>query len=95
MPNCENCNSRFSWSKISRSIGWLYKPIACDNCGTKHKITLFSRCLVVALSSFPILIFVYFFSSYNNDNINIGIALLIAMVIILFAPYVVQYKKEL
>ncbi|SDN59911.1 TIGR04104 family putative zinc finger protein [Bacillus sp. OK048] len=95
MQKCENCNSPFSWSKISKSLLWLYKPIECDNCGTIHKITIFSRCIVGALTILPIFIFFYFLSPFNNDYINIGIGALISIVGGLFAPYVVQYKEEL
>ncbi len=94
MQKCKNCNSPFSWSKITKSIGWLYKPIECDNCGTKHKITILGRWTVAALCTLPILIFYFFLSSFNNDYVTIGIVLLIYSVILLFAPFVVRYKKE-
>ncbi|RHW38161.1 hypothetical protein D1B31_15435 [Neobacillus notoginsengisoli] len=91
MQKCENCNMPFSWGKITKSIGWLYKPI---NCGTKHKITFLSRCRVVALGTLPFFVFTYFLTPFNTYNVNIGIALLIAIFIILIAPYVVKYRRE-
>ncbi|MDR7080706.1 CXXC-20-CXXC protein [Neobacillus niacini] len=95
MQKCENCNSPLSWSKIYKSTAWLYKSIECDNCGTKHKINLFSKCTVVALSILPLFIFFYFLSPFNNGYLNLGIGALISIVACLFAPYVVRYKEEL
>ncbi|MBA9029421.1 TIGR04104 family putative zinc finger protein [Peribacillus huizhouensis] len=95
MKKCENCNSQFSWSKIFKSFWWTYKPIKCDNCGTKHKITIFGRFTFGALTTLPILIFTNFLSPFNNVFMTIGIGILILIVGCLFTPYVVQYKEAL
>ncbi|WHY85713.1 hypothetical protein QNH39_24410 [Neobacillus novalis] len=95
MQKCENCHSQFSWNKIFKSFWWTYKPIECDNCGTKHKITILGRFTVVALTILPLSVFGYFFSPFNNVFLTIVIGPLIPIVGFLFTPYVVQYEEEL
>ncbi|KMY50008.1 TIGR04104 family putative zinc finger protein [Peribacillus loiseleuriae] len=95
MQKCENCNSPFSWSKIFKSFWWTYKPIECDNCGTKHKITIFGRFTFVAMSILPIWIFPFFLSPFDNIFGMPDIGVLIGLIGFLFTPYVVQYEEVL
>ncbi|WP_043931846.1 TIGR04104 family putative zinc finger protein [Bacillus sp. EB01] len=94
MQKCENCKSPFSWRKIYKSLSWFYKPIECDNCGTKHKITMFSRSTVAAISTLPIFIVFHFLSPSNNGYVNIGIGAIISIVGVMLAPYIVRYKEN-
>ena len=95
MQKCENCNLPFNWSKIFKSFWWTYKPIECDNCGTKHKITIFGRSTVVAMTILPMWIFFLFLSPFDNAFVTSGIGILIAIIGFLLTPYVVQHKKVL
>ena len=95
LQKCKKCNSPFSWSKIFKSFWWTYQPIECDNCGTKHKITIFGRSTVVAMSMLPIWIFGYFLSPFDNIFVTPGIGFLIGIIGFLLTPYAVQYKEVL
>ena len=83
----------FSWSKIFKSFWWTYKPIECENCGTKHRITIFGRSTVVAMTILPMWIFYFFLSPFDNTFVTIGIGTLIAIVGLLFTPYVVRFEN--
>ena len=96
LQKCEKCNSPFSWSKIFKSFWWTYQPIECDNCGTKHKITIFGGSTVVAMSMLPIWIFGYFLSPF--DNIFVTPRYRISYRNYWFfasSPYTIQYKEVL
>ena len=96
MQKCKNCNSRFSWSKIFKSFGWTtYKLIECDNCGTKHKITIVGRRTVAAMSLLPMWIFGFFLSPFDNIFMTAVIGLIIGIIGFLLTPYFVQYKEVL
>lgn len=95
MQKCEKCNSQFSWSKIFNSFWWTYKPIVCDNCGTKHKITILSRFKVVGMTFLPMWIYLLFVSPFVNFFVSIGIGISIAIIGFLFTPFVVRYKEAL
>lgn len=94
MHKCKNCNSRFGWSKIFKSFWWIYKPIECVNCGTKHKIIVLGRSTVTALTLIPMWIFLFFLSPFDKFFTTLSLGILIAIVGLLLSPYVVQYKKE-
>ncbi|WP_369420060.1 TIGR04104 family putative zinc finger protein [Lentibacillus daqui] len=87
----------FSWSEIYKSFwSWKgYKPIECDNCGKKHKITATGRLIFVALTVLPMLIFIKFisfFPPFNNFLVALGLALAILFVGSLVTPYFVRFK---
>lgn len=95
MQKCEKCNAAFSWSKILKSYKWTYGLLKCDNCGTKHKITILSRFTVAVLTILPMYIFFYFLISFENLFALIGVAFLLATPGFLLSPFVVRYKAEL
>ncbi|WP_042148265.1 TIGR04104 family putative zinc finger protein [Paucisalibacillus sp. EB02] len=94
MQKCENCNAQFSWNKIYKSFWWNYKPIKCDDCGAKHKITIPGRFVFVSLTILPMLIFGNFLSQFSNILVTLGIALLIFFVGSLLTPFFVTYKDS-
>lgn len=56
------------------------KPIECDNCSVKHKITIPGRLIFVSLAILPMLIFanyISFFTSFNNIIATLGMGLAI------------------
>ncbi|MCR8656710.1 TIGR04104 family putative zinc finger protein [Paenibacillus endoradicis] len=95
MQKCQNCNLQFSWSKIYKAfLGWVYKPVKCDNCGAKHKITFSGRLIFVSLTVLPTLLFVNFFSPFNNLLTTLGVGLAILSIGSLFVPYFVKFKVD-
>lgn len=93
MQKCENCNTKFSWSKL---FWWTsYNPIECENCGTKHKITNIGKSTVIAMSILPMLIFIYFLSPFDNIFKSIGVGFLIGIIGLLFTPFVTRFTKVL
>ncbi|NCU19088.1 TIGR04104 family putative zinc finger protein [Pallidibacillus pasinlerensis] len=93
MQKCNNCNTPFNWRIIFKSFWWIYKPIECDTCGTEHKITLFGRSTIAAMSILPIWIFGYILSPTDNIFVLAGIGLLMGIIDFLLSPYIVRYKK--
>ncbi|WP_420843799.1 TIGR04104 family putative zinc finger protein [Lentibacillus sediminis] len=97
LQKCQNCNVSFSWSVVYKSFWGLrgYKPIECDNCCAKHKITIPGRLTFVALTMLPMLVltnFINFYTSLNNIIATLGIGLAILFIGSLFTPYLVRFK---
>ncbi|WOV83003.1 hypothetical protein PGH26_08610 [Sporosarcina jeotgali] len=93
MRKCQNCNMPFSWSKVYKAfLGWVYKPVTCDNCGAEHKLTFEGRLLFVSLTGLPMLLFVIFFSPFTNHLATLGAGLAILSIGSLFVPYFVKFK---
>jgi len=87
----------FSWGQVYKSFWGLggYKPIECDNCGAKHKITIPGRLIFVALTILPMLVltnFINFFTSFNNIIATLGMGLSILFIGSLLTPYLVRFK---
>ncbi|MYL57587.1 hypothetical protein GLW20_08720 [Virgibacillus halodenitrificans] len=92
LQKCQNCKAQFSWNKIYKSFWWNYKPIECDNCGTKHKITIPGRFIFVSLTILPMLIFMNLLSPFSKIFPTIGIGLIICFIGSLLTPYLVRFK---
>ncbi|MBU7595038.1 TIGR04104 family putative zinc finger protein [Metabacillus halosaccharovorans] len=93
MQKCQKCNLPFGWKNIYRSFwGCVYKPIICDKCSTKHRITFQGRFIVTFLTTIPMLIFINFLSLFNNAFLTLGVGLFIAFIGSLIAPYLVRFK---
>lgn len=66
LQQCQKCDMHFSWNNIYRSFwGWGYKPIICDKCGTKHRITVSGRFVVTFLIVLPMLLFMNFLTPFK------------------------------
>ncbi|WP_432355409.1 TIGR04104 family putative zinc finger protein [Sporosarcina sp. A2] len=93
LRKCQNCNMPFSWSEIYKAfLGWVYKPVKCVNCGAEHEITILGRLIFVSLTALPMLLFVIFFSPFNNLFATLGVGLAILSIGSLFVPYFVEFK---
>ncbi|WP_398293875.1 TIGR04104 family putative zinc finger protein [Sporosarcina aquimarina] len=93
LRKCLNCNMPFSWSKVYKAfLGLVYKPVKCDNCGVEHKLTFEGRLIFVSLTGLPMLLFVIFFSPFNNLFATLGVGLAILSIGSLFVPYFVKFK---
>jgi CXXC-20-CXXC protein len=97
LQKCQNCNAPFSWGKVYKSFWglWEYKPVECENCSVKHKITIPGRLIFVSLTILPMLIFanyISFFTSFNNIIATLGMGLAIFFIGSLLTPYLVRYK---
>ncbi len=66
LHKCRCYDRPFSWDKIYKAfLGWVFKPIECDNCGAKHKITMQGRFIFVSLAALPTLLCLTFFRFAN------------------------------
>ncbi|WP_226529516.1 TIGR04104 family putative zinc finger protein [Metabacillus niabensis] len=93
VQQCKKCNVPFSWNNIYRSFwGWVYKPIICENCGMKHRITVSGRFIVTLLTILPMLIFVNFLSPFNNVLLTFSIGVFLAFIGSLLTPFLVRFK---
>ncbi|WP_418000775.1 TIGR04104 family putative zinc finger protein [Lentibacillus amyloliquefaciens] len=81
MQRCQNCNMSFNWREIYKSFLHMeYKPIVCDNCGTKHKINNSGRWTFVSLTILPAMLFSNFLSPFNNIFATLIVGLSILMI---------------
>lgn len=93
MQKCQNCQLHFSWSEIYRVfLSWAYKPVICDHCGVKHKITFPSRLIFVSFTILPMLLFINYLTPFNNPLATLGVGLCIFSIGSLFMPYFVKFK---
>ncbi|WP_164667242.1 TIGR04104 family putative zinc finger protein [Virgibacillus doumboii] len=83
----------FNWIEIYKSFLHIeYKPIVCDNCGTKHQITNSGRWTFVSLTILPAMLFFNFLSPFNNIFATLSAGLSILMFGSLFIPLFVRFK---
>lgn len=95
MNKCEKCYKQFSWFTVYRSIwGWTYKPIKCDKCGSKHRITFIGRLTNTFLTIVPMIIYMNLLSPFENIFLWIGTGLLIAFFGSLLTPYLVAFAAD-
>lgn len=45
MQQCENCNRKFGFGQIFKSLWLAYKPIVCKHCNTVNEHTMKNRIL--------------------------------------------------
>lgn len=93
MQKCDKCNMQLKWSEIYRSLWWIYRPIQCNNCGTKHQIMFSSRILAAFLFVFPWWFLDLFLSNLTILSI-IMINILIVVFISFFIPFLMKYSSE-
>ncbi|MDQ0230194.1 TIGR04104 family putative zinc finger protein [Metabacillus malikii] len=92
MQKCDSCRAAFNWSMLLKSSLWMYKPIECENCHAKHKVTMTGRLTVTAIVILPLWLFIFFLSPFENTLVTLAFGILIAFIGGLLAPYVIQYK---
>jgi len=89
MPTCKNCKRRIGYRRILKSIGWLYRPVICKQCGQRHEITMGSRFLVSFLIVLPIAILTAFEFPFAA---RIPTYLFLEAIMILTSPFLVRYE---
>lgn len=96
MQMCSHCHHRFAWKVIYLSFwkGWSYRAITCENCGFKHQITLAGRLTVYAFTSLPFLIFLFYLSPFENNNLNFLAGLGIALLGSFLTPFFVKFHID-
>lgn len=95
IQKCQNCKTPFSWRQIYRSFwGWVYRPIVCKKCDTKHKITVPGRFTNVSLTIAPALVFMNFLSPFESFIVTIAIGVTIFFIGSIIAPFLVTYRRS-
>ncbi|WP_020616526.1 TIGR04104 family putative zinc finger protein [Paenibacillus daejeonensis] len=51
---CEGCGRRYSYKTVIRSILLNYRPLRCEDCGTKQVFPMRSRFLVAIIIVLPL-----------------------------------------
>ncbi|MEH7251331.1 TIGR04104 family putative zinc finger protein [Neobacillus niacini] len=94
IQKCGECKKRLKWSQIFKSLNLSYRPISCNHCGTKYKITFASRILTGLLISIPIVGVLTPFAISQSFTIpfTITVALIYALLILLILPFLVKYE---
>ncbi|WP_308786063.1 TIGR04104 family putative zinc finger protein [Planomicrobium stackebrandtii] len=91
MQQCVNCRTPFSWKQVSKSLWLAYKPIACPNCGSLHKVQFLSRLLASIFMVIPIYA-AYFFTQLIGPGTFLISVLVIMLSVILAIPYLMRYR---
>ncbi|KGX89703.1 TIGR04104 family putative zinc finger protein [Pontibacillus marinus] len=92
IQKCLNCGKQFLWKEVQKAIFWGYKPIECQQCGTKHTVTMKTRTLIALFAGVTVLIV---------DFINISLYLDIILSVMgilsigLLYPFFAKYKVRL
>ncbi|WP_456279315.1 TIGR04104 family putative zinc finger protein [Bacillus sp. AK128] len=90
---CTNCGNRFKWTSIFKNIWQAYKPLICQECEVKHRVTHGSQAFVSLLIILPMLLFGEVFAGLSLIP-KLMIMLTIGFIISLFVPFMVKYKLE-
>ncbi|MGE7768585.1 TIGR04104 family putative zinc finger protein [Peribacillus sp. NPDC096540] len=96
LQKCDKCNTQFKWGKISKSLFLAYRPIQCNQCGMKHRITFFSRIIISLLIVPPIWIFSFIISNQLSlsTSYTVSIMIIYSVLISLFFPFLVKYSFD-
>src|SRR5690625_395910 len=93
MQRCRNCNKQFGWSKIYKSfLGWIYKPVECDNSNAEHKITFPGRVIFVSLTILPMLLFVNYLLPFKKYFSTLSVGFTIFMLGSLLVVCLCRFK---
>lgn len=94
LPKCDQCQTTFSWSQVSKSLSLFYRPIICPMCGIENRITFRSR-LIGSIIIMPIII-VGFISTINSLSLPVTITLIIltGLIAMLVQPYFMEYSSD-
>ncbi|MBM7662079.1 CXXC-20-CXXC protein [Bacillus mesophilus] len=90
---CKECGNQFKWSNIFKNIWEAYKPLKCNHCDKKHKVTNKSQIFVSLLIIVPMLIFGELFYALSLFP-KIILMLIVGFCISLFVPFIVRYRLE-
>ena len=97
MQKCQKCSTQFSWKNIMKSI-WLsfvYKPIKCISCGSKHYINFTTRLILGCAMGVPLLLFINIRGSDSFGHYNLLLYILWIGLIICITPFFARYHLEL
>ena len=92
MQKCAECQQSFKWSQLFQSLWLSFRPVACDTCGTQHKIANASRLLAVLLLLVPVIVIFIFMQNEALSVISLPIVIVIAS-ISLVMPFILKYEK--
>jgi CXXC-20-CXXC protein len=95
VQKCVTCGNQFTWKEVQKAIQWTYKPLVCRKCGTEHKVTMLTRCLVAFLIPF-LTTFILLVFKYNNIPFYLGLTVITIFffIFILSYPYFAKYKAS-
>ncbi|MBT2570248.1 TIGR04104 family putative zinc finger protein [Planococcus sp. ISL-110] len=91
MQQCEGCHTPFTWKQVSKSLLMAYKPIACPNCGKRHKVQFLSRILASSVMVGS-LYAGYFFTALTGPGTLLFSMLVTIPAVLLVLPYLMRYR---
>lgn len=89
---CDYCHAPLRWKRVYLA-NWTYGPVQCDQCALEYKITFSSRFIVTGLTVLPMLVFLYFLSSFHHVFLNIITSIGMAIAGSLMASFMVKYER--
>ncbi|WP_420489091.1 TIGR04104 family putative zinc finger protein [Neobacillus vireti] len=95
LQKCGQCNKRFKWAQISKSLLFSYKPITCSHCGADYKITFSSRTISAIL--FTLIVLIVPFAREQELSIPFVILVIFIYYVLLLSmilPYIVKYEIQ-
>lgn len=97
LQRCDQCTERFPWTIIYKSLMLGYKPIICNECAMKHKVTIPSRIIVsITVVMIPLLILYYFLlqAIFLPNVLAILLMVSLSFVLSLLDPFLVIYSSD-
>lgn len=95
MPECQNCNYKWSWKTAFKKAMKFNSGIECPNCGRKQYVTTKSRIRgsIIGSLSGPIIIFSSMI--FDLDLLaTIAFGLLLIVLVTLTTPYTIELSND-
>lgn len=93
MQKCLNCQEKLKYSQVFRTVINGYKPLECERCGEKHKVTFSSRLRVTLIVIvLPLLLGILFFEEISGlERVIFLITLVVFM--LLGSPVLMRFSR--
>ncbi|GGM18431.1 hypothetical protein GCM10011351_00250 [Paraliobacillus quinghaiensis] len=95
MQKCKDCNEKFSWSTVYRSV-WKGRDdlIICETCGARHRSNIRNRFVNTFLVILPMIIFMNYFSPSDNFLVTIALGIVVGFFGSLLTPFLYTYRVD-
>lgn len=95
LQKCTQCNTRFTWREINKTLWLAYRPLSCRKCGKNHKIQIASR-LLLSLITVSITVFGIYLMEHHHFTVRSALLFIFLLTIpmSLFFPYLVKYSDD-
>lgn len=96
IQKCKKCGAKFKYLDILESVGWVYKPLICRNCGVQHSLKMLYIIILAILLTLPVFFIDQISKFILKTSLNIGILVFFYItyisIIIGLYPFVIRYR---